>query len=120
MKILIADDQTNVRYGLTVLLEEQTEVEILGDATSFKELLHQILKECPDIILLSWDLPDLTGENLIQSMCLICPDVHIVVMGSSVNVADQALEAGAKDYVSKTEPPERLLNVIRQYANHNA
>jgi DNA-binding NarL/FixJ family response regulator len=115
MRVLVADDQSNVRYGLTVLLEEQSEIEIMGEATNFKELLRLILAECPDLILLSWELPGLYGENLMKSMRLICSDVHIVVMSSQIEAAERAIELGADDFVSKAEPPERLLEVIHHY-----
>ena len=115
MRVLIADDKDSVRYGLSTLLDEQSAVEIVGEAKSFKNLLHQIQIDCPDMILLSWELPGQDGETLIKSMRLICPNVTIVVMSSQPEAAKRALKLGADDFVSKAEPPKRLLDLIHNY-----
>jgi DNA-binding NarL/FixJ family response regulator len=115
MKILIADENSAVRYGLAALLEEQNNVRIVGEAANFKDLLRQVLEGCPDLILLSWELPGKNGESLMVSVRLICPQVLIVVMSSRSGVAERALELGADDFISKAEPPERLLDVIHRY-----
>ena len=115
MKVLIADSNSAIRYGLTVLIEEQEDIEIIGEAVDFNELIQRILERCPDLILLSWELLGLGGKNLMQTVRLICPDVHVVVMSSQTKAADLALSAGADNFISKAEPPERLLAVIRGY-----
>ncbi len=117
MKILIADENNAVRYGLAALLEEQNNVRIVGEAATFRDLLLQILEDCPDLILLSWELPGHNDESLMMSMRLICPQVIIVVMSSHPGTAELALELGADDFISKTEPPERLLEIIHCYCS---
>ena len=114
MKVLIADHKENVRYGLRALLEEQPQVEQVLEAKSFKDLLSLILIDCPNLILLSWELPGQSGETLMKSMRLICPDVHIVVVSSQPGVAEVALNLGADDFVSKTDAPEKLLAIIKK------
>ncbi|HBX71224.1 MAG TPA: hypothetical protein DEH25_18070 [Chloroflexi bacterium] len=114
MKILIADDKDSVRYGLAAFLEEQTQVEIVGEAVNFKDLLHLMLIGCPEMILLSWNLPGQRGKNLLNSVRLICPEAYIVVMSSQIETAEEALSWGADNFISKAEPPERLLEVIHQ------
>lgn len=116
MKVLIAESKNTVRYGLIALLEEQHAVEIVGEAVHFKELLRCIQTDCPDMILLSWELSGQGGEMLIRSIRLICPEVNIVVLSSQPEVADLALELGADHFISKAESPQCLLEVIRKYA----
>lgn len=115
MKVLIAESKSSVRYGLKAWLEEQPAVEIVGEASHFKELSACIQIDCPDMILLSWELSGQDGEMLIRSIRLICPDVHIVVLSSQPEVANRALELGAEHFISKAEPPPCLLEVIRKY-----
>ncbi len=116
MKILIAESKNTVRYGLVALLEEQPAVEIVGEAAHFKELLNCILLDCPDMILLSWEFSGQRDGILMRSIRLICPRVKIVVLSSHPEVAERALELGADHFVSKAEPPERLLGVIKNYS----
>lgn len=116
MKVLIAESKSSVRYGLKAWLEEQPSVEIVGEAVHFKELLACIQIDCPDMILLSWELSGQGGEMLIRTIRLICPLVNIVVLSSQPEDAECALELGADYFISKAEPPQCLLEVIRKYA----
>ena len=114
MKVIIADNKENVRYGLRTLLEEQPQVERVLEAINFRDLLSLIVLDCPNLILLSWELSGQSGEILMKSMRLICPDVHIVVVSSQPGVAEIALKLGADDFVSKTDAPENLLKIIKK------
>ena len=116
MKVLIAESTSTVRYGLKAWLEEQPAVEIVGEAVHFKGLLHCIQIDCPDMVLLSWELFGQGGEMLIRSIRLICPDVKIVVLSSQPEIADRVLELGGDHFISKAEPPQCLLEVIRHYS----
>jgi len=115
MNVLIADENNSVRYGLAVLLEELPQSRILGEAATFKDLLRLMMTTCPDMLLLSWDLPDQSGASLLSSVRLVCPDAYIVVLSSQLEAAEHACELGADEFISKTEPPERLLEVIRRF-----
>ena len=113
MKVLIADNVDAVRYGLAAFLDEQMQVEVAGEAASFEELVKLLLSGCPDMLLMSWELPGQRGETLLISVRLICPETYIVVLSSQVEAASRALELGADYFISKAEPPERLLELIR-------
>lgn len=115
MDILIADNRKDVRYGLAALLEEQYQIKIAGEAENFKDLIQFLLKICPDIIFLSWELPGQEGDALLKSIRLLCPDSQIVVMSSSIEAERYALASGANHFISKAEPPESLNEVMRTY-----
>ena len=113
MRILIVDDNSNVRYGLKALFEELDEVEDIKEAVHCGELIRLIQCECPDLILLSWELPHQDDETFIKSIKFLCPDTHVVLMSSRVRELNEAFEIGADDFISKTEPPNKLLEVIQ-------
>lgn len=117
MNVLIADGNTSVRYGIIALLEELPQVNIVGEAASFKDMERLILMDCPDMILLSWELPGKGSEALIKSIRLMCPQATIVIMSSQLNAASRAQELGADGFISKAEPAEKLLQVIRYYSS---
>jgi DNA-binding NarL/FixJ family response regulator len=112
MRILLADDESNVRYGLRVLLEERPEFEVVGEAADAEELFAQIDGACPDLLLLSWGLPGLAGTDLLPALWSVCDDLYVIVLSGRPEARQAILDAGANAFISKVEPPERLLAAI--------
>ena len=65
MRILIADDWLNVQDALRVLLEQQPGFTVVGEVVDTRALLAQLEAECPDLLLLGWELPGLAGADLL-------------------------------------------------------
>ena len=114
MQILLADNQPQVRFGLNVLLEHQTGIEIVGEATNARDLLAQSRQMCPDLILLDWNLPKMQAEDLLAQLREICPNVVVIVLSGRPEAHQAALDAGADGFVGKYELPERLLAAIHK------
>ena len=113
MRILLADSQSRVRFALCSLLEEQSGLIVVGGATDCKELLAQAEAACPDLVLIDWDLPGLTGVDLLAALQKMCPGLHVIALGSRPEVEQEALAAGVQAFVSKAGPPEPLLAAIQ-------
>jgi DNA-binding NarL/FixJ family response regulator len=122
MRILVADDQTKVRFALRVLLRRQLGLETVDEAIDAVEVLVQAMNACPDLVLLAWDLPGLQDLDLVPALRRICPDVDIIAMSGRSEARKAALDAGVDAFVSKGEPPERLLAAIqdRQLSIHDS
>ena len=112
MRILLADQEFNVRYGLRVLLEEQTGSQIVGEAADAEELMACVEAACPDLLLLSWGLPGRQSADLLAALRRACTDLYVVVLSGRPEARQAVLDAGADAFVSKVEPPERLLAAI--------
>jgi DNA-binding NarL/FixJ family response regulator len=112
MHILLADSQSRVRFALSSLLEEQSELTVVGEATDGPELLAQVEAACPDLVLVDWDLPGMAGADLLAALKGTCPDLHVIVLSSHPEVEPEALAAGVYAFVSKAGPPEPLLAAI--------
>ena len=112
MRILLADHESNVRYGLRVLLEERPEFEVVGEATDAADLLIQVEAACPDLVLLSWGLPGLARADLLPALRSVCDDLYVIVLSGRPEARQAVLDAGANALVSKAGPPERLLAAI--------
>ena len=112
MRILLADGESNVRYGLRVLLEERPEFEVVGEAADAEDLLAQIEAACPDLVLLSWALPGPAGADLLPILRSVCDDVYVIVLSGRPEERQAILDAGADAFISKIESPERLLAAI--------
>ena len=113
MRILLADDQSNVRFALRALLEQQAGVQVVGEAVNSEALLSQVQTACPDLVLLDWNLPDIAAEELLSALRKRCPDLPVIVLSGKPEVRRAALAAGADAFVSKADPPEGLLAAIR-------
>ena len=112
MRILLADYESNVRYGLRVLLEERSEFEVVGEAADAEDLLAQIEAVCPDLVLLSWGLPGLAGTDLLPALRSVCDDLYVIVLSGRPEARQAILDAGADAFISKIESPEQLLAAI--------
>ena len=111
-RILIADGQTKVRFGLRVLLERQAGIEVAGEAVDADTLLAQVSGACPELILLAWDLPGAPVGQTLVDLRASCPGVLLIALSARPEARQEALAAGADAFVSKTAPPEQLLGAI--------
>lgn len=115
MRILIADNQPKVRFALRVLLERQAGLEVIGDAVDVIGLMLKVEECCPDLILLSWDLPGLDALNSLNTLHNLCPNGRIVILSGRPEAQQEAIVAGANAFVSKTDSPDKLLSAIAQF-----
>jgi DNA-binding NarL/FixJ family response regulator len=113
MRILVADSQSNVRFALRVLLGQQPELEIVGEAVDAGALMSQTKTARPDLVLLHWRLQGLAAAELLAALRRICPSLRVVVLSAQPEARAAALAAGADDFVSKMDPPDRLLAAIQ-------
>jgi DNA-binding NarL/FixJ family response regulator len=115
MRVLLADDQPRVRSAIRLLLEQQQVARVVEEVTNAQELLDHVRNRCPDMLLLDWELPGLVPDELPTTLHTLNPGLFIIVLDSIPHTRQAALEAGANEFVSKNEPPERLLTAIRSY-----
>ncbi|MBN1641283.1 MAG: response regulator transcription factor [Anaerolineae bacterium] len=116
VKVLIADDRSEVRSALRLLLEQQSAARVVGEAAAADELWERLDALTPQIVLLDWELPGLAPELQLALLHARCPRARVVVLSSLLGAGDAALAAGADAFVSKVEPPERLLAALRALA----
>lgn len=114
MRVLIADNETEVRESLRLICEESLNLSVVGEASDSDSLIS-LFKTIPaDIALLDWDLPKLPPLHLIDVL-KADPLLHIIVIGKHPEIRLLALEAGADGFVYKGDPPDELLKLLRQF-----
>lgn len=113
MRILLADDQPKVRFALRVLLERQPGLKVVGEAVDAENLLVRAEATHPDLVLLGWELPGLAAVDSLSALRKICPELFVIALSGRPEARRAALAAGADAFVSKTDPPERLLAAIK-------
>lgn len=118
MRILVADDQPKVRLAMRLLLEVEPGMSVVGDASNSENLLALMGLTSPDLVLLNWGLPSMKTGELLSVIRRIYPNMSVIVLSERLEARKAALAAGADSFVSKGDPPERLLEAI-QLSNLN-
>lgn len=115
MKLLIGDVQPRVRFGLRLLFEQQPGWTVVGEVEDAQALLDAVHIDCPDIVLIDWELPGIPAEELLALIRQQCPCLGVVFMSGKLELRSMALLAGADIFVYKADPPEKLLEQIREF-----
>ncbi|MDY0001581.1 MAG: HAMP domain-containing sensor histidine kinase [Polyangia bacterium] len=129
LRILVTDDEEGMRRGViralerfvTVLPELNTEVRFsLQGAATGEEALEQIAAEPPDILLLDYKLPGLSGLDVLERMGEQCHDLPVIMITAyaSIDTAVMATKRGAYDFLPKPFTPEDLKATVRKAARH--
>src|SRR5690606_36483604 len=113
--ILIADDHAILRSVLRLLIENEPDSEVAGEAENGEEALQKALALQPDIILLDINMPGTDGLTIIPPFKKNLPSTHILMltMHDETSYLQQALDAGASRYVLKKAVDTELLMAIR-------
>jgi DNA-binding NarL/FixJ family response regulator len=111
MHILLADNQVAVRSALRFLLEQEPGMCLVGEAAEAEELLAQDAATQPDLVLLDWELPGSQPADLLAAL-RIRRSMIVIALSGRPEARQAALNAGVDAFVSKGEPPERLLATL--------
>ncbi|MGH9879398.1 MAG: response regulator, partial [Nitrososphaerales archaeon] len=116
--ILLVDDHAIARRGCRQLLE-QANFKAIREATSGEEALYSYLEEKPQIIVMDLSMAGMGGLEAIRRILSRTPSTRIVVftMHDDPTFAARALRAGVLGYVTKTSPPECLVEAVRRALN---
>jgi DNA-binding NarL/FixJ family response regulator len=116
IRVLCVDDHALVREGIAALINRQTDMQVIAEATSGRDGIELFRLHRPDVALVDLRLPDIGGLEVIARMLEENPDARIIVVSSSEGDVDihRALSAGAMGYVLKGMPREELLQAVRK------
>jgi DNA-binding NarL/FixJ family response regulator len=120
MRVIVADDQVEVRSALKLIMEEKSGLTIIGEVAEAKDLLKLIRVDRPDLILLDWGLPGILAQDLIAVIRSLYPEIRIIVLDSLPQVKKLAISAGVDDFVCKSDPPELLLSALDKHLREKA
>ena len=119
LRILLVEDHETVRQGLKLLLERESDMEVIGEASDGAQAIARADLEHLDVVVMDLSMPDMGGVVATRRLKELRPDVAVV---SLTRHADQTflqelLRAGASGYVLKQSPHTELLRAIRAVSN---
>jgi DNA-binding NarL/FixJ family response regulator len=117
IRVLVVDDHALFRAGLTSLLSQMPEFEVVGEAGDGQQALEVVFRAKPDVILLDVNMPRMNGVETVRAL-RDYPEIHIIMLTISKHDEDLfgAIEAGADGYLLKNAEPGELQRAIHLIA----
>src|SRR5215212_5458478 len=115
IKVLIVDDIPETRENLKKLLAFESDVEVVGTASTGREGLELAQELTPDIILMDINMPDMDGITATEAITKAVPATSVIMMSvqSEADYLRRAMLAGARDFLTKPISGEELYSTIR-------
>ena len=106
IRVMLADDHAVVRDGLRVLLEAQSDLEVVGAAANGRQAVRLVDELHPDVVVMDIAMPELNGIEATQQIHDASPSTQVLVlsMHSTTEHIFRALQARARDYLLKDSP----------------
>jgi DNA-binding NarL/FixJ family response regulator len=119
-RIVLADDHLIVRRGLRALLETRPDFVVCAEASDGREAVDLVLQHKPDVAVLDISLPLLNGVEATRHIRKGSPATEILVftMHDGDELIREALHAGARGYLLKSEGDEQIINAVAALASH--
>lgn len=118
IQVFLADDHALFRAGLRMLLENMTDVEVVGEAGDGREAVQLIKKTRPDVVLMDISMSGLNGLEATAQVSQECPQTRVVVLSMHITeqYVTQSLRAGAAGYLLKDAAAAELEQAVKTVA----
>ena len=116
IRVLVVEDHDLFRRGLVDLLEEEGDIQVVGEARTAREAVERAEALQPDVVFMDLNLPDRSGVEATAYIAQRWPHIRVLVLTVSENPQDllQAMRVGARGYVLKNARPSEILEALRQ------
>lgn len=115
-KVFVVDDHPIVRQGLSLLINQEADLSVCGEAEEMHSALHAIAAANPDILIVDISLNGPDGLELLKNARIASPRLPVLIlsMHDESIYAERALRAGANGYIMKQEATEKVLVALRR------
>jgi DNA-binding NarL/FixJ family response regulator len=122
MRIVLAEDHKTVREGIKMLVNAQSDMEVVGEAGDGAAAIKSVRDKRPDVIVMDISMPEMNGLKATRKLKAEFPDVKILTLTrhSDDSFLEQLIGAGASGYILKQSAPAELINAIRTVGGGNA
>ncbi len=117
-KIVLVDDHQMLIDGLTAILSNYPEIEIIKTFTNGNLLINELLTLQPEIVLTDISMPEIDGYELTKKIKKLQPNIHVIALSMSGSIADinKMLDVGISGYVLKNVGNQELIEAINKVA----
>ncbi len=112
-QILLADDNSDLRSALRLLLETRLEWKLISEARDMEHVLAQIEDTRPDCLILDWELPGRPLRERVSVLRTLIPGLRVIVTSARPEAEAEARAEGADEFVSKADAPAKILDAIQ-------
>ena len=114
IRVLIADHQPIVNYGIRMLFENSNDIKIVSTANTAKQLVNYLKKGNVDLVLMSMDLPDKNGITILRTIKKNYNNVRVIIFTAQPEniYASSGIRAGASGFLSKTATTNTIKRAI--------
>jgi DNA-binding NarL/FixJ family response regulator len=115
IQLLVVDDHPLLREGIAAIIINQTDIELVAEASNGREAIEKFRSHRPDVTLMDLQMPDMSGIDAIISIRQEFPEARIIVLTTYAGdvLAQRALKAGAQAYMLKSDVRKDLPDTIR-------
>ena len=119
IKVMLTDDHSVVRSGLCRLLEQNADIQVVGEADSGEQAYRSYADINPDVLVMDMSMPGMGGLEAMRRILNRWPDARVIMfsMHENATYAIQSLTAGAMGYVAKSGHAEDLIKAVREVAH---
>lgn len=119
LTVMLVDDQAVIRVGLQSMLDNEDGIDVIAVASDGETAVGLFERHRPDVTILDVRMPGVDGIETLRRILNVAPEARVVML-STAELDDEvatALEIGAAGYLTKTEPVEGYLDVLRRVAD---
>lgn len=113
-RILLADDNPDLRSALRLLLETRLHIELIVEARDMEHVLAQVEDSRPDCIILDWELPGRPTRSRVSVLRSLVPGLKVIAFSARPESKQSALKEGVEAFVSKSESPLVVLDRLQK------
>jgi DNA-binding NarL/FixJ family response regulator len=116
IRVLSVDDHALLREGISAIVNAQSDMLVVGTASTGKDAIEAFRTLRPDVTLMDLRLPDQNGIDVTMAIRAEFPDARIIILTTYERDVEiqRTLKAGARGYLLKSMPPKQMLETIRQ------
>jgi DNA-binding NarL/FixJ family response regulator len=118
MRVLLADDHTLVRQALRAMLEDEADIEVVGEAPNGRLAVELTCQLDPEIVLMDVTMPVLNGIQATRAILAQRPLICVIGLSMHEHMDRAMQEAGATAFVNKGDLPDQLLDIMRTCYRH--
>jgi len=117
MRVFLADDHPLFRIGLRIALDQETDIQLIGEASDGFSAVEKIRVDPPDVSLIDVDMPGISGIRVIRMLRKAHPQMKIIVLSTydDKNYIHGAMQAGADGYVLKCVEVAELVRIMKSF-----